>query len=379
MPRWRKRLTAAAVASLCLIGGPAAQAKAHRPAAKPDCAGHHPYAGWTEVDVPDFPQFTTGTWSRPILNFAADQGAPGRVFVTDGLSVLRSTDWGCTWKQVFQVPTPPVGVSYDTTSVPAIVAAGGNRVYLVTAVGLGSLGPLVLYASSDGGATFSKLSGPALPYYDPRPGSLVTSPQNPKRLYLIGIDPFYVERSDDAGATWTMQNGSLSASPGQTAGYVAVDPANADLLYLWGPGGLWRSTDGAASFKQITQSVAPLSNPNAVGVLHASGAPTVVVATATGLMGCNADCSLNGALPSPPKMQLTGVASSPNGQAAVSTTDPAQANSIRLFSYEARSGRFAEITPPLGPTTTLLPLQNGAGARAVFWTASPTNLYYRAY
>ena len=361
--------------AICLVAVPA-EAKSHKaPAPRADCAAHHPYAGWTEVDLPRFPDFQTSVWPRAVRTFAVDQGTPGRVFVTDGYTVFRSTDFGCSWKQVLQVTVPPIGAAWTTDLVTVMAAPGGGHVYIATTVGEGTAGALVLYTSSDGGATFSRASGPTLPYYQPRVGGLVTSPKNTKRAYLIGLDPFYVERSDDAGATWTVMNNSLGLIGDGISGYMVADPTNADVLYLWdGSTGIFRSTDGGTTYKKISE-INPSIGFGSVGVLHVPGAPALVISTAKGLMGCNADCTLNGGLLVNVKTPWQTIGTTVRGQTMLEMTN-STVNVI--WRYDARTDKGSDVTPPQGAATPLQPLQVDAGSRPAFWIATPTNLYFRA-
>jgi hypothetical protein len=380
MRRWPVWL---AIAGLVAVSASAALPSSASTKPAKSCSTHHPYQGWTEVDIPQFPQWSTGVWSRAMTNYAIDQGTPGRVFITDGLTVMRSTDFGCTWKQVFQVAVPPVGVSYMTNYVEFLGAPGGNRVYIGTNLGDGGTGNLALYTSSDGGATFSQASGPTLPYADSRPTSLVTSPADPKRAYLVGNDPYYIERSDDAGASWNLMSGSVALG-NNSVGYAVADPANANLLYAWSSGaGIFRSTDGGNTFTEISTTITP-TGANAVAVVHAPGAPSLIVTTSNGLVGCNADCSLSGALPTPKygtttnPAPLAAVATSARGLTILennntSTTLPGSF----ITKYNASKGSWADISPPLGQTA-LMPVQIDAAATTTLWTATGTNLYYRA-
>src|SRR5262249_2255859 len=144
----------------------------------------------------------TGSWS----SFDAFDGSPG-------VGLARSTDGGATW-QVLAADTfagerirEVVPTSLNAGNVVLADAyAPGNVVDGFPPSGGG------VYRSSDGGQTFSRISGapgsglPDQPVYD-----LVADPSNPSRFYagvrlpLNGVANGNegVYRTDDGGLTWT--------------------------------------------------------------------------------------------------------------------------------------------------------------------------------
>jgi photosystem II stability/assembly factor-like uncharacterized protein len=100
-----------------------------------------------------------------------------------------------------------------------------------------------LALSTDGGLRWthqiSQLDGQA-------PLQVVFSAAQPETLYArTEVEVF---RSTDAGTVWK-QRGPIS----DTGLYgLACDPRDANLLYIWGPNGLYLSTDGAATWLRVT-------------------------------------------------------------------------------------------------------------------------------
>jgi hypothetical protein len=365
--RWTTGRSLMAVAALIAVTGlPAAQAKTAVPT---PCASHHAYAGWTEVDLPTFPTWSTNQATTTMTTWAADRGTPGRVFITDGLSVLRTTDFGCTWRTVYQVSLPPQWRA-GNPAIWSLVAPGGNYVYLME--WLGDMG--FLLTSKDGGLTFTRAGANVPVVFPSAEGTVVASTKNPKRVLLVNVDPFFLERSDDGGASWTVAAGSVGLL-NTSNGYVAFDPADANTLYVWPVGtvGLYRSTDAGASFTEIQKTFTLSTDPAALGILHVAGAPVLIAGTTTVLMGCNADCSLSGALPGlPSKFVVGSVSVAPGGKAMLMASPGA-----RIFRYNPRSGASADVRPPLGADPLARP-QNDMSAHPTFWTGTMANLYFRA-
>jgi xyloglucan-specific exo-beta-1,4-glucanase len=180
----------------------------------------------------DNPTFSTTTgidFAELAQGVIARVGYPTRGPIHFGLS----TDGGATWTPA---ATEPPGVSGGGT---VAVGAGGTHV-------VWSPGGSVVSWSADGGATWTASSGvPA--------GAAVASDRvTPLTFYAFAAGVFYV--STDGGATFTATaatglpvegNVRFRAVPGQ-AGDIWFAGGKAESTY-----GLWRSTNGGASFSRI--------------------------------------------------------------------------------------------------------------------------------
>jgi photosystem II stability/assembly factor-like uncharacterized protein len=107
-----------------------------------------------------------------------------------------------------------------------------------------------LYKSTDGGRTWTHLTGHGLPNVPARIG-LATSPARPKRVYAL-VDGKPEEgglyRSDNSGATWTKVTGDKRIwDRGWYFGEVTANPKNADQLWV-ADTIMLRSDDGGARF-----------------------------------------------------------------------------------------------------------------------------------
>jgi photosystem II stability/assembly factor-like uncharacterized protein len=113
-----------------------------------------------------------------------------------------------------------------------------------------------LYKSTDGGKTWTHLTGHGLPGGITGRIGLAVAPSDAKRVYaLIEAAHGILWRSDDAGATWTMvsDNTLVDQRPFYFT-HVAVDPKNPDKVYAVSMM-LSVSTDGGKKFKSIAKQV----------------------------------------------------------------------------------------------------------------------------
>jgi photosystem II stability/assembly factor-like uncharacterized protein len=148
--------------------------------------------------------------------------------------LYRTRDGGKTWDRVLFVDehTGCADVAVDPTDGRVVYAAMWQvrrRPWTFASGGPGG----GLYKSTDGGATWTKLSR-GLPSGELGRIGLAVSPANPQRVYaVVEAKTTAMYRSDDAGATWTKTNDSnanVSFRPFYFA-HVIADPKNADRVY----------------------------------------------------------------------------------------------------------------------------------------------------
>jgi photosystem II stability/assembly factor-like uncharacterized protein len=177
-----------------------------------------------------------------------------------GSGVLKSTDDGRTWKQVSNNSLPSPG----TISKLDVDPADPNRVYAAQFARL--KGEKVtsggLYRSTDGGVNWSRTQAGA-------PRDLAIDPANPRTLYLglsrIEKDtdpPFGLYRSTDRGETWSSLFTTQYDVQSRREIRIAVAPANPQTLYVY-LGGIANlrfealvklSTDGGATWTDRSTS-----------------------------------------------------------------------------------------------------------------------------
>jgi photosystem II stability/assembly factor-like uncharacterized protein len=183
--------------------------------------------------------------------------------------VWKSDDYGRTWAPIFDdQPTQSIGAIAVAPSDPNIiyVASGEGLQRPDLSVGDG------IYKSTDAGKTWTHLGlrdGQQIP-------ALAIDPRDPNRLFAAVLGHPYgpneergVFRSTDGGQTWQKV---LYTDENTGASDIEMDPSNPAVLYagLWrareGPwedgnsyggagGGLFKSTDGGATWRKLTQGL----------------------------------------------------------------------------------------------------------------------------
>ena len=112
-----------------------------------------------------------------------------------------------------------------------------------------------LYKSTDGGRTWTKLSGHGLPSGITGRIGLAVAPSDGKRVYaLIESNQGILWRSDDGGANWTMvSNDTLVDQRPFYFTHIAVDPKDPNKVYAVSEM-LAVSTDGGKKFRAIAEA-----------------------------------------------------------------------------------------------------------------------------
>jgi len=201
----------------------------------------------------------TGVPSQPNV-FYVGQGDGG---------VWKSDDFGRTWNPIFD------GQPSQSIGAIAVAESNPNIVYVASGEGLHrpdlSVGDGI-YKSTDAGKTWEHLGlrdGEQIP-------ALAVDPHDANRLYAAVLGHPYganeergIYRSTDGGASWT----KVLYKDANTGGAdVEIDPSNPSVIYasLWeetlGPwedgntfdgtkGGLFKSTDGGDTWKQLTKGL----------------------------------------------------------------------------------------------------------------------------
>lgn len=183
--------------------------------------------------------------------------------------VWKSTDYGRTWNPIFD--------GQDTQSIGAIAVAPSDSKVIYVASGEGLHRPDLsvgdgIYRSADAGKTWIHLGlrdGQQVP-------AIAVDPGDPNRLFAAALGHPYgpntergIFRSQDGGKTWEKV---LYKDENTGGSDVAIDPNNPQIVYasMWdarlGPwedknsyegtrGGLFKSTDGGSTWKQLTNGL----------------------------------------------------------------------------------------------------------------------------
>jgi len=214
---------------------------------------------WTNVGL---------TLTRHISRILIDPRNPNHVIVgalgdvfgpSENRGVYVTQDGGKTWSKTLYV-SDQSGVSDMAMDLqhPNVVYAGMWH-FLRQPWNFTSGGPDDgLYRSSDGGLTWTKLTGTAkgLPAGITGRIGLAVSPSDGNRVYaIIESADGILWRSDDAGSTWSMvSNDTLVDQRPFYFTHIAVDPKDPNRVYAVSEF-LAVSTDGGKKFKETAQQV----------------------------------------------------------------------------------------------------------------------------
>jgi photosystem II stability/assembly factor-like uncharacterized protein len=237
-------------------------------------------------------------------------------FGSVGGGVWKTVNSGRTW-----FPISDTGIPIGSIGAIAVAPSNANIVYVGTgepdiraqhSYGIG------MFKSTDAGKSWQHIGLDATQHI----GRVVVDPANPNRVYVAALGSVYagnaergVYRSLDGGATWKKVLSKADHPDDVGAIDLAIDVKNPRVLYasLWGTrrppwsvyapsnlpgGGLYKSTDGGDTWKQLTNglptddfvgkigvSVSP-SNPNRVwAVVDDLGSPIAAPAGGGGGRG----------------------------------------------------------------------------------------------
>ncbi len=204
----------------------------------------------------------------------AAAGVPGQPSVfyagqVDG-GVWKTTDSGRTWDPIFD------GQSSQSIGAIAIAPSDPNLIYVASGEGLHRPDLSVgngIYRSRDAGKTWEHLPGLRDGQQFP---ALAVDPRDPNHLLAAVLGHPYgpneergIFRSTDGGQSWQKV---LYKDPNTGGSDVVIDPSHPDVVYasLWesrlGPwedgnqydgthGGLFKSTDGGQTWRQLTKGL----------------------------------------------------------------------------------------------------------------------------
>ncbi|HXE31232.1 MAG TPA: hypothetical protein VN515_05475 [Terriglobales bacterium] len=204
--------------------------------------------------------------------------------------IFKTTDGGLHWRPIFDAePVMSIGALTVAPSDHNIVWAGTGEAYLRSHVSIGG----GIYKSTDAGATWKFMGLEKTG----RIGHIAVDPQNPNVVLACALGTTYgpqpdrgVFRSTDGGATWTK---TLFVDEGTGCSDLAMDRSNPSILFagMWqfeqktwgqqsgGPSsGLFKSTDGGATWTKLTGHGLPHSPLGKIDVAIAPSNPQRVYA-----------------------------------------------------------------------------------------------------
>jgi photosystem II stability/assembly factor-like uncharacterized protein len=205
--------------------------------------------------------------------------------------VWKSIDAGRVWEPVFDaMPIASIGALAVAPSAPDVVYAGSGESTLRDSASFGN----GMYKSVDAGKSWTHIGLDGTQHI----GKIAVHPTNPNVVYVAAIGHQYaanpergVFRTTDGGRSWKkvlFHNDDVGAVE------VVIDPSNPRVIYagLWntrrppwfiyaptnGPGGgIWKSTDGGDTWKQLTSGLPP-EGTGRIGIAVAPSNPRRVYA-----------------------------------------------------------------------------------------------------
>lgn len=176
--------------------------------------------------------------------------------------LFKTTDGGRTWRKILYRNTLTGCSDVDIDPSNANIVYAGMYTHqrwpwYFTSGG----GETALYKSSDGGESWTKLSGPGNTRGLPRTPmdriGVSVHRANPDVVYMITetVDEGELWRTEDAGSTWQMvsRDRNINFRPFYYAD-LRADPRNPNVVYTLS-GGLYKSEDGGRTFRTIGQGV----------------------------------------------------------------------------------------------------------------------------
>jgi photosystem II stability/assembly factor-like uncharacterized protein len=269
---------------------------------------------WTSI-------LSQSLWFEP--NLAVSSQNPDVLYAANRKTVKKTVDGGQTWTSINNgLPSEPdvLHMAVDPTNDQVVYAAiwvypgtlyktiDGGAHWVSSSNGIPSgtgAGPLAIdptspqivfagtsggvYKTVNGGASWT-FSGNGLPAFR-MPDAMAIDPADHQRLFATVEGDVY--RSVDGGANWALSNSGMNGAPAYA---LAVSGALAGTVYSatapgfptapYDPAGVFRSTDGGATWQRTSRVVgANVLVTNSGGVLYAIGDPLGVLTSSDGGVG----------------------------------------------------------------------------------------------
>ncbi len=284
---------------------------------------------------------------------AGVRGRPNEFYfgsVNGGL--WKTIDGGRVWTPIFDSqPVASIGAMAVAPSAPDVLYVGSGESTPRDSTGYGN----GLYKSADGGRTWTHLGLEGTQHI----GKIAVDPRNADVVFVAAMGSLYsanrergVYRSRDGGRSWEQvlyQNEDVGAVE------VVIDPVNSHVVYagLWntrrppwftyaptnGPGGgIYKSTDGGATWKQLTAGL-PKEGIGRTGIAVSPSNPRRVYAVVDCLVPETPAAGAPAAQPAAPAGEGRGGPQAPPGQGGFFRSDDGGATWARLSSDPALWGR----------------------------------------
>ena len=224
--------------------------------------------GITESNNAAAAPFNTG-----IVAWDGDAGG-NTVFTWVNTKVYKSTNFATSWAAL-----GTAGLPASTAASPLYIRGMGVAAGDVNRIGVVANGGRV-FLTSNGGTSWTAAG--ALPNNGLSLSKIAFDPVNPSTLYVASVaataTAAHLWKSTDGGATFAAIDNATGFPTGVPVNTVKVDPTNTSALYVGTHLGVYRSTDGGASWARFGTGM-PLVN---VEDLYVSPDATLVRAATFG-------------------------------------------------------------------------------------------------
>lgn len=185
------------------------------------------------------------------------------LFAASNSGLFRTTNAGASWSMIKE------GQSTPRTTQIVLDPNDPSTMY----VAFGNFRRDGIYKSTDGGGTFSKLSGGGFPVAGYHRIALAIAPSNSQVIYACLTDSatyqaYGIFKSVNGGGSWsrlTTPNdpelgGTHLGGQGWYNNVLAAHPSNPNIVFAGGVN-LFRSTNGGGAWSRISDGYPPFSNP----------------------------------------------------------------------------------------------------------------------
>lgn len=182
---------------------------------------------------------SNGLTDTTIQHFVIDPKTSSTLYVATNTSVFKSSDAATNWAAL-QLPVANINV------IVSLVIDPVNTSTLYAGVATNDIGTSGIFKSGDGGATWSRITPPAV---DDIPLLLAIDPTHPATIYAASQQLF---KSTDGGGTWTQLGAIPNKAGTDNIASILVDPVTPSTLYVTAFDAIAKSTDGGSTWNAVT-------------------------------------------------------------------------------------------------------------------------------